>query len=143
MRHDTRCGEDLFEAKGVEIATSRIRSLKKRYHYRYAPSPTENSNGRPNSEMHQPKKGKHSYYGLKAHIGIDAEEGTFHWVVTTAFNELDCRVLPHLLHGEEHKRWEDCGYQGRTEAIKEDALKASNKTCRNADARTKWTRYSV
>jgi IS5 family transposase len=81
-------------------------------------------------EMHQTRKGNQWYFGLKAHIGVDAKQGTMHTMVTTAANVSDCRVLPDLLHGEERKVWGDGGYQGQTEAIREVAPKAQDMTCK-------------
>ena len=39
--------------------------------------------------MHQTKKGNNGYFGMKAHIGVDAESGLTHTVVTTAANVND------------------------------------------------------
>jgi uncharacterized protein (TIGR03435 family) len=74
---------------------------------------------------------------LKAHIGVDAKEGTVHTLVTTSANVADSTVLPDLLHGEERKVWGDGGYQGQTEAIQQAAPKAQDMTCR----RTKFKHY--
>ena len=99
-----------------------------------APSATKNIEGERDPEMHQTKKGNQWYFGLKAHIGVDAKEGTVHSVVTTAANVADSRVLPELLHGEERKVWGDGGYQGQTDAIQQAAPKAQDMTCK----RTKY-----
>ena len=40
-------------------------------------------------EMHQTKKGNQWYFGMKAHIGVDAESGLVHTVVGTAANVAD------------------------------------------------------
>ncbi len=40
-----------------------------------APSSTKNREGKRDQEMHQTKKGNQWYFGMKAHIGIDAESG--------------------------------------------------------------------
>jgi IS5 family transposase len=53
--------------------------------------------------MHQTKKGNQWYFGLKAHIGVDAKEGTVHSLATTMANVADWCVLTELLHGEERK----------------------------------------
>ena len=115
-----------LEAKGIRIATGTIVDAT----ILHAPSSTKNATGTRDPEMHQTKKGNQWYFGLKAHIGVDAKEGTVHTVVTTAANVADSRVLPDLLHGEERKVWGDGGYQGQTEAIKEAAPKAQDMTCR-------------
>ncbi len=39
--------------------------------------------------MHQTRKGNQWYFGLKAHIGVDAKEGTVHTLVTTSANVAD------------------------------------------------------
>jgi IS5 family transposase len=115
-----------LEAKGIKIATGTIVDAT----IIHAPSSTKNASGERDPAMHQTKKGNQWYFGLKAHIGVDAKEGTVHSVVTTAANVADCRVLPELLHGEERKVWGDGGYQGQTEAIKEAAPKAQDMTCK-------------
>ena len=43
-------------------------------------------------------KGNQWYFGLKAHIGVDAKQGTVHSVVTTAANVADSTVLPEPRH---------------------------------------------
>jgi IS5 family transposase len=40
-----------------------------------APSSTKNSDGERDPEMHQTKKGNQWHFGMKAHIGADAESG--------------------------------------------------------------------
>jgi len=115
-----------LEAKGIKIATGTIVDAT----ILHAPCSTRNASGERDPEMHQTKKGNQWYFGLKAHIGVDANEGTVHSVVTTAANVADCRVLPELLHGEERKVWGNRGYQGQTEAIKEAAPKAQDMTCK-------------
>lgn len=44
----------------------------------YAPSSTKNKEGKRDLEMHQTKKGNQFYFGLKAHIGVDADSGLLH-----------------------------------------------------------------
>ena len=36
--------------------------------------------------MHQVKKGNQWYFGMKAHMGVDAQTGLVHSVATTAAN---------------------------------------------------------
>jgi IS5 family transposase len=49
-----------------------------------APSSTKNATGERDPEMHQSKKGNQWYFGMKAHIGVDAESGLVHTVRSTA-----------------------------------------------------------
>jgi IS5 family transposase len=51
-----------------------------------APSSTKNDGGVRNPEMHQTKKGNQDHFGMKAPIGVDAESGLVHTLVTTAAN---------------------------------------------------------
>jgi IS5 family transposase len=62
--------------------------------------------------MHQTRKGKQWYFGMKAHIGVDAHSGLVHTVVATAANIGDVTQTHALLHGEESEVFGDAGYQG-------------------------------
>jgi len=52
-------------------------------------------------EMHQVRKGKQWHFGMKAHVGVDAETKLVHSVTATAANVADCKTLPELLHSNE------------------------------------------
>jgi len=58
-----------------------------------APSSTKNKYGSRDPEMHQTKKGNQWHFGMKAHIGVDADSGLTHTMVTTAANVSDVRAL--------------------------------------------------
>lgn len=77
-----------------------------------APSSTKNDSGTRDPEMHQTKKGNQWYFGMKAHVGTDAETGLVHTVEGTAANVADVTVAHELLHGEEDVVFADAGYQG-------------------------------
>jgi len=77
-----------------------------------APPSTKNRANARDSEMHQTRKGKQWYFGMKAHIGTDAESGLVHSVVGTAANVADVTQAHALLHGEETDVLGDAGYQG-------------------------------
>jgi IS5 family transposase len=79
-----------------------------------APSSTKNKDGEREPEMHQTKKGNQWHFGMKAHIGVDAESGLVHTVIGTAANVNDVTQAAGLLHGEETDAWGDAGYQGVT-----------------------------
>ena len=49
--------------------------------------------------MHQTRKGKQWYFGMKLHIGVDSQTGLAHSAVVTAANVHDKHPLPDLLHG--------------------------------------------
>jgi IS5 family transposase len=77
-----------------------------------APSSTKNQSGERDPQMHQSKKGNQWYFGMKAHIGVDAESGLVHTVRGTAGNVNDVVEANSLLHGEESVVFADAGYQG-------------------------------
>lgn len=77
-----------------------------------APPSTKNREGKRDEEMHQTKKGNQWYFGMKAHIGVDAQSGLVHTVVGTAANVSDVTQAQALLHGDETDVFGDAGYQG-------------------------------
>ena len=77
-----------------------------------APSSTKNSSGERDPEMHQTKKGNQWHFGMKAHIGVDADSGLVHTVVGTAANVNDVTQAHALVHGAETDVFADAGYQG-------------------------------
>ena len=77
-----------------------------------APSSTKNRDRARDPEMHQTKKGNEWHFGMKAHIGVDAESGLTHTLVTTPANTADVTVADQLLHGEETLAFGDAGYRG-------------------------------
>ena len=54
-----------------------------------APSSTKNRKGERDPEMRQTKKGNQWYFGMKMHVGSDAETGIAHSLAVTAANESD------------------------------------------------------
>ena len=84
-----------------------------------APSSTKNASGKRDSAMHQTKKGNQwllrlRAFGMKAHIGVDAESGLVHTVKGTPASANDVTEANALLHGEETDAFGDAGYQGAT-----------------------------
>jgi len=85
-----------------------------------APPSTKNRDGQRDPEMHQARKGKQWHpltslrtgFGMKAHIGVDAESGLTHTLVTTAANVNDVTQAHALLHGQETDVFGDAGYTG-------------------------------
>jgi len=113
-----------LQKKGVRIATGTIVDAT----IIHAPSSTKNQKQERDPEMHQTKKGKQWYFGMKAHVGVDSKTKLIHSAVATAANVADSTVLPELLHGEETKVWGDQAYRGQTESIHEVAPRAQDLT---------------
>ena len=77
-----------------------------------APSSTKNPDHARDPEIHQSKKGNQWYFGMKAHIGVDADSGLVHTVRGTAGNVNDVVEAASMLHGQEVDAFGDAGYQG-------------------------------
>ena len=67
--------------------------------------------------MHQSKKGQQWYFGMKAHIGVDADSGLVHTVRGTSGNVGDVVEAASLLHGQEVDAFGDAGYQGASNRV--------------------------
>jgi IS5 family transposase len=126
------CGEMLdtvnhyLDRRGIRITTGTIVDAT----IIHAPSSTKNEKKERDPAMHQTKKGNQWYFGMKAHIGVDSNEGIVHSVCSTAASVSDVHMLPELLHGGEKKVWGDAGYQGQTDAIHAAAPHAQDMTSR-------------
>jgi IS5 family transposase len=88
-----------------------------------APSSTKNAKKERDPEMHQVKKGNEWHFGMKAHIGVDAQSGLIHTVTGTAANVADIAQTHALLHGQEKEVFADAGYLG-VEKREEISLKS-------------------
>ena len=77
-----------------------------------APSSTKNASGERDPEMKQSRKGQQWYFGMKAHIAVDADSGLVHTVRGTAGSVHDVVEANALLHGQETDVYADAGYQG-------------------------------
>jgi IS5 family transposase len=117
---------EYLESRGIRISRGTIVDAT----IIHAPSSTKNRSGERDPEMHQTRKGKQWYFGLKAHIGVDSKQGHVHSVCTSAASVADKHMLPDLLHGGERKVWGDGAYQGQGEAIRQAAPQAQDMTSR-------------
>ena len=77
-----------------------------------APSSTKNQSRQRDPEMHQTKKGNQWYFGMKAHLAVDAQSGLVQKVIGTAANVSDISQTHELLHGQEQDVFADAGYLG-------------------------------
>lgn len=73
---------------------------------------TKNNDKARDPEMHSSKKGSQWYFGMKAHIGVDADSGLVHGVQGTSGHVSDIAEGNSLLHGQEKLGFGDEGYQG-------------------------------
>ena len=108
-----RLGEQLFaavgqelQARGLKVGTGTIVDAT----IIGAPSSTKNAGKARDPEMHQVRKGKQYFFGMKLHIGVDSRTGLAHSAVVTAANVHDKHPLPDLLHREERRVYGDNAY---------------------------------
>jgi IS5 family transposase len=78
-----------------------------------APSSTKNAENKRDPEMHQTRKGKQWYFGMKVHTGTDADSGIVHTIQGTAANMADVSVMGELLHGQEDSVHGDSAYHSK------------------------------
>ena len=77
-----------------------------------APSSTKNASGERDEEMHQTKKGNQWYFGMKAHIGVDAGSGYTHTVTVTPANAQDITQASELIREDDETVYGDAGFIG-------------------------------
>jgi IS5 family transposase len=115
-----------LQSQGVRITTGTIVDAT----IIHAPSSTKNREQKRDPEMHQTRKGKQWYFGMKAHVGVDSKTKLIHTALVTGAHVADATVLADLLHGEETRVWGDQAYRGQTEVIHECAPQAQDCTHR-------------
>jgi IS5 family transposase len=80
---------------------------------------TKNKAGARDPEMSSTRKGNDWFFGMKAHVGVDASSGVtpkacpwhdMHSLETTTAKTHDSQVWDDLLHGAETSVWADRGY---------------------------------
>jgi len=77
-----------------------------------APASTKNAEGARDPAMHQTAKGNQWFFGMKAHIGVDAGTGYVHTVTATAANVSDVVETHKLVRGDDEVVYADSGYRG-------------------------------
>lgn len=96
---------DLLETKGLLLKAGTIVDAS----IIHAPSSTKNKRKARDPEMHQGRKGKSWFFGMKVHVGTDPR-GIVHSLATTDAGQADIQQLPDLLHGEERVLYGDQAY---------------------------------
>ena len=108
---------DLLSAQGLTLKSGTIVDAT----LIPAPCSTKNKDKTRDPEMHSSKKGNQWYFGMKAHLGVDADSGLVHTVRCTSGNVSDVVEGNSLLHRQEAEVFADAGNQG---ADKRDDAKA-------------------
>jgi IS5 family transposase len=71
---------------------------------------TKNKDGKRDPEMRSSKKGNQWYFGMKAHVGVDAESGLVHTAGVTAGSVHDAKVMDRLIREDDTAVYGDKGY---------------------------------
>ncbi|MBU1210762.1 MAG: IS5 family transposase [Alphaproteobacteria bacterium] len=71
---------------------------------------TKNKEQRRDPEMSQSKKGNQWYFGMKAHIGVDAKSGLVHTAGVTTGKVHDAKVMDELIREDDRAVFADKGY---------------------------------
>jgi len=71
---------------------------------------TKNKEQRRDPEMSQSKKGNQWYFGMKAHIGVDAKSGLVHTAGVTTGKVHDAKVMDNLIREDDRAVFADKGY---------------------------------
>ena len=71
---------------------------------------TKNKEGKRDPEMRQSKKGNQWYFGMKVHIGADAESGLVHTAGATAGSVHDAKVMDNLIREDDRAVYGDKAY---------------------------------
>jgi IS5 family transposase len=71
---------------------------------------TKNKDQRRDPEMSQSKKGNEWYFGMKAHVGVDARSGLVHTAGVTTGKTHDAKVMDNLIRDDDRAVFGDKGY---------------------------------
>ena len=75
-----------------------------------APPSTKNQARQRDPDMGPTKKGNNWYFGMKAHIGVDAKSGLVHTVGITTASDHDNSVIGELIREDDRAVFGDKGY---------------------------------
>jgi len=92
-----------------------------------APS-TKNQAKQRDPEMKQTKNNQW-YFGMKAHIGVDAATGLTHSVVATSANVADVTMAGHLVRTDDERVYGDAGYLGMWKYLDEEKDEPDSRCC--------------
>ena len=107
-----------------------------------ASASTKNEAGKRDPQMHSSKKGNQWYFGMKAHIGVDAISGLVHTAGVTSGNVHDAKLMDRLIRDDDtavygdiaallcqHSPGDPCQLvgEGHSQNIRMQALSGTNK----------------
>ncbi|WP_339118463.1 IS5 family transposase [Halomonas sp. BMC6] len=90
---------------------------------------TKNKAKQRDPEMKQTKKGNQWYFGMKAHIGVDAVTGLTHSVAATSANVADVTMTSELVRDDDKRVYGDAGYTGMWKHLDEEKDAPDSRCC--------------
>ncbi|WP_144981305.1 IS5 family transposase [Halomonas sp. C22] len=93
-----------------------------------APS-TKNKAKQRDPAMKQTKKGNQWFFGMKAHIGVDAVTGLTHSVAATSANVADVTMTGALVRDDDKRVYGDAGYTGMGKYLNEEKDAPNSRCC--------------
>ena len=114
---------------------------------------TKNKAHKRDPEMRSSKKGNQWYFGMKAHIGVDATSGLVHTAGVTTGSVHDAKVMDNLIREDDRAVYGDKGYANERKqrqaeaagvlwAVKAKAKPAAPCRYRNVDATAGLEKYA-
>ena len=79
--------------------------------------------------MKQTRKGNQWFFGMKAHIGVDAVTGLTHSVAATSANVADVTMTGHLVREDDKRIYGDAGYLGMENYLGENKHDPDTRCC--------------
>ncbi|SEK46236.1 IS5 family transposase [Halomonas daqiaonensis] len=101
----------------------------RRHHHRAGRPLHQDKAKQGDPDMKQTKKGNQCYFGLKAHIGVDAVTGLTHRVVATSANVADVTMAGHLVRQDDKRVYGDAGYLGVWKYLDEEKDDPDSRCC--------------
>ena len=93
---------------------------------------TKNKAKQRDPEMKQTRKGNQWYFGMKAHIGVDAVTGLTHRVAATSANIADVTMTSELVRDDDKRVYGDAGYTGMWKYLDEEKDAPDSRCCVSA-----------
>ncbi|MHB0775249.1 IS5 family transposase [Halomonas sp. WWR20] len=93
-----------------------------------APSPKNKTRQR-DPEMKQTRKGNQYFFGMKAHISVDAVTGLTHSVAATSANVADVTMASALVRADDKRIYGDAGYTSMGKYLDEEKDAPDSRCC--------------
>jgi IS5 family transposase len=96
----------------------------------HPPASTKNQSRQPDPEMESPKRGNQLQFGVRCHLGVDADSHLVRTAICSHAKEADITILAALRHGTYSEEIGDracCSEPGREELAEQDTSPSTPK----------------